>query len=362
MSKFLRQMTALSKKPSDFRPPGESAPHLVPLPDTKTVPPTDSTPHTDLADNDTPLPRIRRPHPRRARLAQDGHSHAEQAVYATLWDAGTSDSDGNRKVTMGLGRLSKGARLSENNCRLNIRSLVKKLAVEEIGAEDSRAGIGKTYRVYSYTAILLRRRAAGMEWVIRTKGVIFVDRTGQPLSIPHVVPIPGTDSTLGTETEPGSKPIPSPPSESAGESPTDSIPPFRKPFRNNDKETSSSENAVPLLECLATLGIHLDDDAGRRIVSRCQNTDRTATIEEIRFFAELKVRQLAKRRNIENWAGLLMAAIPAYFDPPATELMRYREGKRLEHENEEKIARQVLEDKQSTEEERIWAASVIERL
>ena len=79
-------------------------------------------------------------------------------------------------VTMGLGRLSKAARLSENNCRLNIRSLKKKLALAEVGPEDSPAGIGKTYKVYSYTAILAQRRAAGLEWVIRTKGVKFVDR------------------------------------------------------------------------------------------------------------------------------------------------------------------------------------------
>jgi hypothetical protein len=74
-------------------------------------------------------------------------------------------------ATIGLGRLSKVARLSENNCRLNIRTVVKKLALEEIAAENSRAGIGKTYRVYSYGPVLARRRAAGMEWVIRTKGL-----------------------------------------------------------------------------------------------------------------------------------------------------------------------------------------------
>lgn len=264
---------------------------------------------------------------------------------------------------MGLGRLSKVARLSENNCRLNIRTLVKKLALEEIGAEDSRARIGKTYKVYAYAAILSRRRAAGMEWVIRTKGVAFVDRNGQEIgqesSISPTDSVSPTDSIPDTELVAGSEPGGVPPTETGGGSPTVSIPPYRNSFRNKTEETSSSSNIAPLIEHLAALGIPLDDDAGRRIVSRCQNTDRTATVEEIAVFSELKVRQLAKRRNIENWPGLLMAAVPAYFDPPATEVTRYREAKRQEREDQMRIARQVLEDPQSSEDERAWARSLL---
>jgi hypothetical protein len=359
MSKFLRQMTALSKKPSDYAE-RESVSHA------ESVSPTDSISHTasvspikTVSPTDSPKPRGQhRPKPRQARLAQDGHSHAEQAIYAALWEAGTPRPDGNRTVTMGLGRLSKVARLSENNCRLNIRSLVKKLALEEIGAEDSRARIGKTYKVYAYSAILSRRRAAGMEWVIRTKGVAFVDRNGQDILTPHTDSVSPTDSIPDTESVSGSEPRGAPPTESGGGSPTDSIPPYRNSFRNKTEETSSS-NVAPLIERLAALGIHLDDDAGRRIVSRCQNTDRTATVEEIAVFAELKVRQLAKRRNIENWPGLLMAAVPAYFDPPATEVTRYREAQQQEREDQMRIARQVLEDPQSSEDERAWARSLL---
>lgn len=333
MSKFLRQMTALSKKPSDFKPEESVSP-------TETVPPTVSIPPTDTRKKGG-----LRLHARKAHLAQDGHSHAEQAVYAALWDGGRPETDGDRIVTMGLGRLSKAARLSENNCRLNIRSLVRKLALEEIAEENSRAGIGKTYRIYSYTSILARRRVAGLEWVIRTKGVRFVD---QPIkSVPPTDSIPPTDPGGG------------PPTESGGGPPTDSVPPYRNLFRNNVRKASSSDYPTTLIERLARLGIHLDDDAGRRIISRCQNSDHTATVEEITVFAELKVRQLAKRRNVENWPGLLMASVPAYFDPPATDLSRYRAERRHEQEKERHIAHQVLENEQSTAEECEWARSVL---
>jgi len=365
MSKFLRKMTALSKKPSDYADhqsasPTDSIPHTDSISPIVPISPIKTGSHTDtLSPTDTSPRRARQPKPRLARLAQDGHSHAEQAVYAALWDAGTPAADGNRKVTMGLGRLSKAARLSENNCRLNIRSLVKKLALEEIGAEDSRAGIGKTYKVYAYSAILARRRAAGMEWVIRTKGVAFVDRKGGNISIPHTDSAPPTDSIPGPDRVSGPEPGAGPPTDSGAGPPTDSVPPYRNSFRNRTEETSSLE-AAPLLERLAALGIRLDDDAGRRIIARCLSSDCTATVEEIADFAELKVQQLAKRRNIENWPGMLMAAVPAYFDPPATEVTRYRERKQRKREDQMGVARQILDDPQSSEEERAWARSLLQ--
>jgi hypothetical protein len=46
-------------------------------------------------------------------------------------------------VTIGFGKLSSLARLSQNNCRLNARNLIRKLAIEEVKSENSAAGIGK---------------------------------------------------------------------------------------------------------------------------------------------------------------------------------------------------------------------------
>jgi hypothetical protein len=49
------------------------------------------------------------------------------------------------------------------------------LALEELCAEKCDEKIGKTYLIYNPQAILRRRKAAGLEWVIRTKGVVFID-------------------------------------------------------------------------------------------------------------------------------------------------------------------------------------------
>jgi hypothetical protein len=56
---------------------------------------------------------------------------------------------------------------------------------------------------------------------------------------------------------------------------------------------------------------------------------------------------------------MLMAAVPAYFSPPATELARYRAEKRREREREEQIAREILANPESTDEDRNWARSVV---
>lgn len=113
------------------------------------------------------------------------------------------------------------------------------------------------------------------------------------------------------------------------------------------------------MERMIHAGIPLDDDVARKIISRCQNTDGAATVEEISHFAELKIRQLAKRTNIENWPGMLMAAVPAYFNPPATEVSRYRAEKRREREKQEHLAREILGDPDAADADREWARSVL---
>lgn len=128
-------------------------------------------------------PRHQRPTARRARSVEDGHSHAEHSLYSALWERAKPYNADARIITMGFGSMSHLARLSLNNCRQNIRSLIHKLAVEEIRAELCSEKIGKTYLIYNQPAILRRRRSAGLEWVIRTKGVVFIDpRTGAVLT------------------------------------------------------------------------------------------------------------------------------------------------------------------------------------
>ena len=169
------------------------------------------------------LPRYERPKPAQARQVQDGHSHSEHAVYVTLWDTGELHSQEARIVTMGFGAMSRIVRLSLNNCRLNVRSLIGKLAVEEWKAAECDRKIGKTYLIYNTNAILRRRKAAGLEWVIRTRGVAFVDpKTGNPMlpddteSVSDTTSVSGPVSVSDTKSVPDTVSIPVTGTETVG--------------------------------------------------------------------------------------------------------------------------------------------------
>ncbi len=146
---------------------------------------------------------VRRFHPRRAVTLPEGHSHIEQHLYEMLWSNGTPQVREFRVITLGFGTMARLAHLSLNNCRLNIRSLVHKLAVEEVEGPRCDEQIGTTYRIYSPAAVMRRRKAAGFEWVVRTRGVAFVDpATGQYLTppvTPHAVRRAAVGQELRTE-------------------------------------------------------------------------------------------------------------------------------------------------------------------
>jgi hypothetical protein len=120
---------------------------------------------------------------REMRQAQDAHTRAEQHVYECLWANATSYDEISRSITIGFGAMARLVALSESNARINLRSLIAKLAVEEIAEYNCERSVGRTYRIFDAAEILRRRREAGLRWFMRrTLAVVFVDpATGQPL-------------------------------------------------------------------------------------------------------------------------------------------------------------------------------------
>ena len=120
---------------------------------------------------------------RLAETASDGHSRAEEQIYKELWEAGEADGDGSRILTIGYVTLGRLVGLSESNVRINVRSLIRKLSLEEHTTYHCEAGRGRTWRIFSPERILERRREAGLIWYSkRTLAVVFVDgETGRNL-------------------------------------------------------------------------------------------------------------------------------------------------------------------------------------
>jgi hypothetical protein len=129
-------------------------------------------PEVVLASVVTPVPRLRI---RRCAASHDGHSLGEEVLYQSLWKAARPESIETSLIVIGWRGMSQLCRMTPKNCKINTHRLIHKLALEVLSPYNTPESIGTTYRVYSDQAILQRRRDAGLEWVVRSRGVEFVD-------------------------------------------------------------------------------------------------------------------------------------------------------------------------------------------
>ena len=117
----------------------------------------------------------RRPRIRKCAAAHDGHSLGEEVLYQALWQAATAESAGTRTIVIGWRGMSQLCRMTPKNCKINTQRLLRKLALEILSPYNTPESIGTTYRIFPSEAIVRRRRVAGLEWVVRSRGVEFVD-------------------------------------------------------------------------------------------------------------------------------------------------------------------------------------------
>ena len=209
MSKFLRQMTALSKKPSDFQKPQPSsgsarAEILAPKAGAATLSTVGSLSTVDnlstggkasgvdklaIDQDGRPVnPALCKP----AALVQHGHTPGEHAIYMSLWNLGGTPErrDEFRDVSIGYDKLAALVGGSKRNVQRLTESLLRKLAIQIIRAEDSGIRQGKTYRVYSMTEILRRRREVGYTWVLRNRSAVELVKMSTVDTLPTVDKLP----------------------------------------------------------------------------------------------------------------------------------------------------------------------------
>ena len=139
--------------------------------ETSTVPFINTVPDSTTVPDSKPRIRIFR-----ATRVEHAHTAGERIIYEALWRSAQGDQV-SRTIQIGYDRLASLASVNWKTARSCLKSLENKLAVETIQKENSNTRVGKTYRIYSFTAILERRRAAGLEWVEKGRGARFV-KTG----------------------------------------------------------------------------------------------------------------------------------------------------------------------------------------
>ena len=128
---------------------------------------------------------------------------------------------------------------------------------------------------------------------------------------------------------------------------------------DNKKEQTERQSSSSLVEVCQKDGILLDDAADASYPKALPNLRSNASNEEIAYFAEAKIDQLRQSRNIGNLVGLLMTAVPEYFVQPAHEVQHYRASKAQNLAKGRETARKILDDPESSEQEREWAKSML---
>ncbi len=293
---------------------------------------------------------------RRAVLVQDGHSTGEQALYQALWNAGSPETPDSRLICIGYGGMQSLCRLDKSNCKKNILALMQKLAVEVVSGFDIRRNAGNTYRVFAYGAILKRRKAAGMEWVVRTRGVQFVEQP--PIGD---LPIGDYDSPIGKSPL---APVGETPTGPMGKTPIA----LRKGIKLQERESSSSL----VVETLRRYSPVTDDDGVHRLLASCRAVAPDCTEEEIAYFIQVKAEQARSGQlTIRNLMGFLQTAVPqclagAAFQHFRSEQARKREGDErqqilAEAENARLLAEQraILDNPNASEEDQRFARQIL---
>jgi hypothetical protein len=357
---------------SDPLPVSDSLPDSDPLPVSVSHPVRDTLPVSESSPVAINVVRGSVPSQnrkiRKCRLSQDAHSAGEETLYRILWEEGkpmSANPLGSRTVRIGYAELANRARMHKANVRLNLASLAAKLAIEQSGDFSSRDMIAKSYRVLSYKEILERRRAAGLEYVIRQKNVIFVTPTGVPIELPGLPQAKKGKKNPAYDTQPVSD-----------------APPVGESLPDSDTRTGS-ENGLDLqaddMACVSkAMNTYwtVDDAATDQLIRACRKIRPDAEAEEIAYFVREKLELTRTNRNITNPIGLILATVPQSFSGYSFDTFRQRrqESKRLAEEErlrkEEddrrmrvwmvRHARETLANPKTTDKQRKEAEAIID--
>ena len=243
---------------------------------------------------------------RRCALAQDGHSLGEEAIYQVLWRAGrpeSSDLNSSRTVRMGAADIGYKVNMAKKNVRQNIAKLYEKLALEILENFETMSSQARLYRVFSYKQILERRRAAGLEYVLRNKGVLFCSKDGAGLvASPAYVNSPGDATSIR----------PAPPKKrrvALSREAASYQPPLPPPVA---LEQSEDADLIAVSQALNRYW-PVDQPAAVQLLRACRNVRADARADEIAFFVREKLELARQSRSISNPTGLILSTVPQSF-------------------------------------------------
>ena len=307
-----------------------------------------------LEENASPRKPRRDLKPLKCRIVQDAHTLGETVLYSVLWSTAEQKTPETKTLQLGwreMAKLRKG--MGDKFCKRNVSGLIRKLAMECIRPENTYKREARTYRLHSFKNILLRRKAAGYEWVSRDKRRAFVQENGTPFADPQASEVAEdcVDSVHLQTTEEIS--LPSYSDTVVLNTPGTGVmktigtgvlktPPLVRCLEIREEVLPTTTTEVDqIVEVLASEAGVADADAARRLISACRNACPTATVSEIVGIVEEKALAARSRRDVRNPIGFLLSTVPLVFDGPGIAMYRKRlsaaaEAARAREEHEQK--------------------------
>jgi hypothetical protein len=236
----------------------------------------------------------------RCLTVQDGHSANEQLLYEMLWRSAKAVNPDERLLAISREDMASQTRITVRNVKGVLDRLIEKLAIERVIESNSFIRAAATYRVYSYRAILDRRRMAGLEWVTRANGVKFIAaKTAQEiLSRPKFTEADsrqpsGAFDHISSDAGAGTKDLAS-------------------------LDSASMDDRYAVLRALG-IGLRkinpaFDSAAVATLWRECRTSVPDCTVEEVLHFSSLRAITISADKSIRNSVGFLLSSVPEFFD------------------------------------------------
>jgi hypothetical protein len=292
---------------------------------------------------------------KRIRLAQDVINPGEEAVYDSLWNARPLQPNGSdfRIVQVGYDYLVKRTRLAKKTIQRIIDKLLDKDFIEIERPADIYQRTATVYRVFGYKTVLERHMQKGRAHVAKVgPGFSYVHQMSAPQ--PHGTDLSTVDTLHVTTVDKTT-------TETVVKKDLSTVVKMATlNIEHSELEQTSSE-INQIAQTLRQVVGTADDDVARRLITDCRRPAPDATIEEITGFIQQKARFAMRNPQIRNPVGFLLTAVPLCFEGESFRIFRQgrEEAKRQEKAEMERIARMLLDDPQSSDDDRNWARGIL---
>ena len=288
---------------------------------------------------------------------QDAHTSGELVAYQALWihakKNGRADGAG-YIIDLSLRQLCPLWKTDHKHAKHLLTALVEKQNIEVIRLPNYQLGLATRYRVFDFGAILQRRVARGMVWVVRTRTTRFValPTVSRLISEQPVGHSPMGELDLDSESPMGEQPKPpagEQPDRPMGQQPTvlnkEVI--LGSPERN--PTTTAGDPAVSVIAAILREELStVDNDAAMHIVANCRAKAPDASPREFDLLGRSLAQRLKTIRSVENPVAIMITRLSRSFEGDA--FRDFREAERQLKEQQIRRCQYAIDDPEEFEE------------